>query len=36
MFSLNGELNAVAKVTADAEMNLPSPPFSSGRQVIRK
>ena len=35
VFGVGGELNAAARVTAEAERDLPSPPFSSRRQVIR-
>ena len=36
VLGVGDEMNAAARVTAEAEMDLPSPPFSSRRQVIRK
>ena len=35
VFGVAGELSAAARITAEAEMDLPSPPFSSCREGIR-
>ena len=34
VFGVAGELNAAARIIAEAEMEGPSPPFSSWRQAI--
>ena len=35
VFGFTGELNPATRVTAEAAMDLPSPPFSSCREGIR-